>query len=142
MPIQQFISPNLIFHGPTIELLILPPKSVVEALHKQGKKIPQKKVLALIDTGATCTCIDSSVAKELELVSFDAKKVQTAGGEDLQAAYDVSVVLPLAKHMGIQVQVLEAKLTNQPYSALLGRDILRECTLIYNGWNNSYQLHL
>jgi enamine deaminase RidA (YjgF/YER057c/UK114 family) len=35
-----------------------------------------------------------------------------------------------------------ADLEAQPYNALIGRDILSNCTLIYNGWDNSYQLHL
>jgi hypothetical protein len=40
------------------------------------------------------------------------------------------------------ILALGANLEAQPYNALIGRDILSNCTLIYNGWDNSYQLHL
>lgn len=40
------------------------------------------------------------------------------------------------------IEVTGADLENQHYDALLGRDILENCTLIYNGWDDSFQLHL
>ena len=60
----------------------------------------------------------------------------------MQCLYDAGVIMPLAKNAIFGVQVLEAKLDKQPYKVLLGRDVLRTCTLIYNGWDNSYTLHL
>lgn len=142
MPHLQHKSQNLQFAGPIIEVIIVPPQPVIEALKAKGEKVPGQKAIALIDTGASCTCIDKTVAQALGLVSHDIKRVQTAGGEDMQCLYDAGVILPLAQNAVFGVQVLEAKLEKQPYKVLLGRDVLKTCTLVYNGWDNSYTLHL
>lgn len=96
----------------------------------------------MIDTGATCTCIDKTIAQALGLVLHDIRRVQTAGGEDMQCLYDAGVILPMAQNAVFDVQVLEARLEKQPYKVLLGRDVLKTCTLVYNGWDNSYTVHL
>ena len=140
MPHLQHKSQNLQFRGPTIEVTIVPPLPVIESLKAKGEKVPGQKAIALIDTGASCTCIDKTIAQSLGLVAHDTKPVQTAGGEDIQCLYDV--ILPLAQNAVFSVEVFEAKLEKQPYKVLLGRDILKTCTLIYNGWDNSYTLHL
>lgn len=135
-------SNNITIQGPVIEIVVLPSKPVMDANRKQGKPSPSVKLVALIDTGASTTCIDKSIASQLSLIPRDIKKVQTAGGEDEQNLYDVSIVLPLAQQTALNIQVLEAKLEKQPYRALIGRDILSHCTFVYNGWNNSYTIHL
>lgn len=142
MPHLQHKSQNLHLAGPIIEVIIVPPQPVIEDLKAKGLALPGQKAIALIDTGATCTCIDKTIAQALKLVSHDIKRVQTAGGEDMQCLYDAGVILPLAQKNIFVVQVLEAKLEKQPYKVLLGRDVLRNCTLVYNGWDNSYTLHL
>lgn len=142
MPHLQHKSQNLQIAGPIIEVVIVPPQPVIERIKAKGEKVPGQKAIALIDTGATCTCIDKTIAQTMELVSHDIKRVQTAGGDDMQYLYDAGIILPLAQNAIFTVQVLEAKLEKQPYKVLIGRDVLRNCTLIYNGWDNSYTLHL
>ncbi|HOW39511.1 MAG TPA: retropepsin-like aspartic protease [Bacteroidales bacterium] len=135
-------SQNIQIAGPVIEVIIVPPKPVADDLKSKGLKVPAQKTIALIDTGASCTCIDRTIAQALSLVSHDIKNVLTAGGEDMQCLYDAGVILPLAQNAIFPVQVLEAKLEKQPYKVLIGRDILKTCTFIYNGWDNSFTLHL
>lgn len=142
MPHSIRKSSNLQREGPIIEVVIIPPSPVAKLLQSQNLPIPSQKAIALIDTGATTTCIDNSIAKALSLVSHNTVKVMTAGGEDNQCVYDVGLVLPHSAGNAFSLQVLEAKLENQPYRVLIGRDLLRHCTLIYNGWDNSYTLHL
>ncbi len=142
MPHLQHKSQNLQMAGPIIEVIIVPPQPVLEVIKAKGEKAPSQKAIALIDTGASCTCIDKTIAKTLELVSHDIKRVQTAAGEDMQCLYDAGIILPLAQKAVFGVQVLEAKLEKQPYKVLIGRDILTNITLIYNGWDNSFTLHL
>lgn len=142
MPHLIHRSPNLHLAGPIIEIVVVPPPAVIESLKKAGKAVPSQKAIALIDTGASGTCIDNSIAAALGLVSHDVRRVQTAGGEDTQQLYDAGIILPIAPQNIFVVQVLEAKIQNQPYRALLGRDILKRCTLCYNGWDNSYTLHI
>jgi len=143
MPVFPNKVPNLRQIGPIIEIIIFPPGPVFNALKAQGKPIPNKKVIALIDTGATGSCINNAVAEELKLIARDVVPVQTPAGETKQPIYDVGFALPsLTQQNILPILVLGADLTGQPYNALIGRDILSMCTLIYNGWDNSYQLHI
>lgn len=142
MPHQITKLPNLQLAGPVIQINVLPPSPIVAMLRSKGAPIPAHKVIALIDTGASGSCIAKSVADALKLVPNDFKKVMTAGGADLQASYDVGILLPVAPNQIFNIQVLEAKLEGQPYQMLLGRDILRHATFVYHGWDNSYTIHL
>lgn len=142
MPVFPNKVPNLHDLGPVIEIIIFPPQPVFESLTGAGKPIPQKKVLALIDTGASGTCISDPIAKELGLIVRDIVPVQTPAGGTTQCIYDLGVALPSLIRNIFPVIACGANLDNQPYDALIGRDILSQCTFIYNGWDNSYQLHI
>ena len=43
---------DLHYEGPTIEVRIYPPASVINDLSAKGQQLPSKKLIALIDTGA------------------------------------------------------------------------------------------
>lgn len=134
---------NLHFEGPTIEIIIFPPAPIMEDFQKKNEPIPQKKILALIDTGASNSCIDIKIAKELELVSRDFISVLTPSGISDHFTYDVAIMLPQQlQYKSFFIEVTGGDLERQPYDALIGRDILESCTLIYNGWDGSFQLHI
>ena len=63
MPHSIRKSSNLQREGPIIEVVIIPPSPVAKLLQSQNLPIPSQKAIALIDTGATTTCIDNSIAK-------------------------------------------------------------------------------
>lgn len=142
MPVFPNKVPNLQAIGAIIEVIIVPPQPVFIQQKKEGKIPPQKKVIALIDTGASSSCIDESIAKDLGLVVRDVIDVHTPSGSSKQNLYDLGFALPNLTQTIIPVLAPGADLKAQPYRALIGRDILSFCTLIYNGWDNSYQLHL
>ena len=93
---------------------------------------------ALVDTGATRTCIAKSVVEALGLHSIGRTSMDTAGGAANANIYDTHIVL-LTDHaqnpdgtVDVQAQlfhnirVLEFVADgNTPYQALIGRDILR-----------------
>lgn len=135
-------SPNLIISGPTIEVLILPSKPVQNFLLKSGGKIPVAQALALIDTGASGSCIDKSIVQMLKLQPHNSTTILHPKGASTGIMHDIDVVLAISRNTGFRAVALEADLTKQPYKALIGRDILKNFTLVYNGWNNSYTLHL
>lgn len=141
MPFLTFRNQNLQSTGPIIEVVILPPQAVIEQLQKEKKTIPSQKAIALIDTGASSTCISSAIVKQLGLIPFDVQRVHTAAGETEQLLYDAGVVLPISQPNIISVQTPCAELDGQPFQVLLGRDILSRCSLIYNGPDNSFTLH-
>lgn len=132
---------NLRFSGPVLEDIIVPPQRIADQLKKEGKPVPSIKALALIDTGASSTCISQNIADALTLIPFDSQKVHTAGGATEQLLYDVGVVLPISQPNILSVQAPCADLKDQPYQVLLGRDVLSRCTLFYNGMDNSFALH-
>ncbi len=134
--------PDLRSVGPTIEVIIVPPQPILEQLRREGKTIPSKKVLALIDTGASGSCINDKIASELGLISRDVATVNTPSGSCQQSVYDLGFSMIGLSNSILPIRALGANLEAQPYHALIGRDILSVCTLIYNGWDNSYQLHI
>ncbi len=144
MPVFPNRVQNLQQIGPIIEVVLVPPPPVFANLKSEGKKPPSKKVIALIDTGASGSCINGPISEELGLIVRDIVPVQTPSGISQQGVYDVGFLLLLPGVMTnpILIQALGSDLKNQPYQALIGRDILKFCTLIYNGWDNSYQLHI
>jgi hypothetical protein len=142
MPVFPNRVPNLQQIGPIIEIIIVPAQPVTAKLQSEGKSVPTKKVIALIDTGASCSCINDVIAKELGLVARDIVKINTPAGTTEQPIYDLGIALPNLMNTIIPIQAPGCNLENQPYQALIGRDVLSMCTLVYNGWDNSYQLHL
>lgn len=111
------------------------------ALQKAGQPIPNAvRVRALIDTGASCSCVDSSVIKELSIPPTGREKVHTAstGQEAPHEAnqYDVGMVIPSGTQAPLylpNLPVVEAELEHLGYKALIGRDVLARCILVYDG---------
>jgi hypothetical protein len=141
MPVFSFTSPNLENNGATITVRIFPPFAVIKELQDKQEKIPSKTVNGLIDTGASCTAFDASIATELNLIARDKQTVITPNAESEHFLYDIVIGLGTDGN-GLSLQAFGTDLSKQPYDILLGRDLFKKCTLIYNGWNNSYDLHL
>jgi len=115
-----------------------------EALGKAGQDIPQPVALnALVDTGASCTAVDSNVIQRLGLTPTGVAKIATPSteGPPLEVAqYDVSIIIPPGRpgdrsFVLAVLPVIEVKLEGQylGYTALIGRDILDQCLFIYDG---------
>ena len=130
---------NLQELGPTIELIIYPPKPIYDIYKAQGKTVPYKKTIALIDTGASISGIHEAIVVDLGLISRNSIPVGTPNGPALKPTYDVGFLMMPLISLIFPVQVIGANLDQQPYGALIGRDILEKCTLIYNGWDHSYR---
>jgi hypothetical protein len=124
-----------------IEVVIVPSQPVIEMLRKNGLQIPSTKAMALIDTGASSTCISKIIVEQLKLNPFDIQLVNTAAGESRQLLYDIGVALPISQPNTLAVQSPCADLSKQSFQVLLGRDVLSHCTLFYNGSDNSFTLH-
>lgn len=119
------------------------------ALQTAGQTIPKAiRVRALIDTGASCTCVDPSVSQDLSLVPTGQAQMATPSTGTTQVhyanQYDVSILIPhptLAPLIFQTVAVAEAELLlPQGFHALIGRDVLETCLLIYDGQNGLFTL--
>jgi hypothetical protein len=120
------------------------------ALIAAGQPIPQaQKIWALLDTGASCTCVDPSVLQALQLQPTGRTSVNTPStGTNLHDAnqYDVSFIIPgtSSKHVPFVVHTLSVVevqlLASQGFHALIGRDVLASCLLTYDGAKGEFTL--
>lgn len=114
--------------------------------------IPNSKAGAvLIDSGASITCIDSKIAKMIGLPIIGYGNIISPAGNSEQhpiypARIDVFGYSTKSKSKKEQritfhvSQIMGAKLEDHGIIALLGRDVLQHCILIYNGLMGSFSL--
>lgn len=87
---------------------------------------------ALIDTGASQSCIDKSFVERLHLVRSGEDKLVGVGGEVDANVYHVIVDVPSLGHR--QPMALFSPLDDPiPSMVLLGRDFLADYVLVYEG---------
>jgi len=119
------------------------------ALTSAGQATPNLvQIQAMIDTGASCTCIDPSVLKQLSLTPTGSSPLNTPSTGHQPATadqYDVSIIIPGATiaspHLTYNtIAVLETVLLPMGFHALIGRDILQGCLLTYNGQSGLFTI--
>lgn len=120
------------------------------ALKAAQQPVPTIQVIqALVDTGASCTCIDPSVISALQLSptgSVGMSTPSTGSQPHTALQYDVAIVIPgsnqnHAPFVLSNLPVVECiLLANQGFHALIGRDILQHCILSYNGVMQQFTL--
>jgi len=129
-------------NGPVLTVVIGVSVPRADALITAGEPLPPGiSSRALIDTGASCTCVDPSILEKLSLTPTGTVSVHTPStgpAAHVAEQYDVSVVIPGAgtHHVPLAlpaVPVMAAHLSIQGIDALIGRDVLRDCIFIYNG---------
>jgi len=100
---------------------------------------PPQNVRAMVDTGASATCVDPMVFAALQLQPTGSTPVLTpsTGPTPIDAdTYDVAILIPNpAGALAIPNMPVTASelFLAQGFHALVGRDILQRCVLTYNG---------
>ena len=118
---------------------------MVQLLSPHGKESATNE--ALVDTGADITSFEESVIKRLGYRPHGSVTIQTAAGKELRGIYLVRVAIPQRQreHRVLQVEVAGLGKINKnspiPF-ALIGRDILHQGSLSYNGPLGEFQLDL
>jgi hypothetical protein len=95
----------------------------------------------LVDTGASCTCVDPTFVASLGLVATGNVAMQTPSTSGVPVTcnqYDVTIYIPNNGTGGSgffinALPVIEAAFASQGIEGLIGRDIIDRCTLICNG---------
>ena len=134
--------------GPLIDVNINASIERLRALQDSGQPVPNAiKVKGLIDTGASTTCIDTSVVEALRLETKGDVPVITpsTGDQPINVDYyDITLLIfasmdqpPL---LNTTLLVAELPIQNQGFQTIIGRDMLSQCVLIYNGATNEYTL--
>jgi hypothetical protein len=132
--------------GPLIDILVGVSEAREEALLRVGQVVPTPvRIRGLIDTGASCTCIDPSALQSLGLTPTGSTPMLTPStGATAHNAdqYDVSLVL-LHPNLNLtfpEVAIVESELSIQGIQALIGRDVLQGCLFIYDGQTGIFTL--
>lgn len=133
---------NLPGVGPVVEVLISPPRVLVDSLKAKGRPAATPvKVMAMIDTGATMSVVTPSVIKGLGLQPISVGQMSTPSTVQSVSAniYNVAVAFPNGV-MVDGINVIEAPLGGQPIQCLIGRDVLRHGVLVYIGYLGQFTL--
>ena len=98
-------------------------------------------VHALVDTGATESCIDNLLAADLNLPIVDRKSVAGISGANTFNVYMAQVHVPAIPFTiyGMFTGV-DLKKGGQVHSALLGRTFLQRFEMTYNGMTGAVQI--
>ena len=138
------IGPN----GPMLDAFVGPSEARRSALTAAGQAIPPPmQIRALVDTGASGTCVDPSVPASLGLrVTGSASMMTASTGSTPHTAdqYDVTLIIPGPGFPPLVFQTIPIAcvelLASQGFHALIGRDILQKCVLHYNGTTQLFTL--
>ncbi len=134
--------------GPVLKLGFTPPGAIGDAAARQGTGAGQVTgAQALVDTGASVTCVTEEVARHANLPLIG--KMPSAGVHGVREmnVYMADIILPFgdptrAGDFSAQVtasrQVMEFQTNSSHYQALLGRDILCSGLLEMAGWDKSF----
>jgi len=115
-------------------------------LRAAGQPIPAPLTLrALIDTGASQTAIDLQCVQALGLIrrgSTTLYVASLAGTPQTFDEYEVNLTFPhsQAALTLFTLPVVASSLMLQGFEVLLGRDVLKNCLLIYDGQAGAYTL--
>ena len=129
-----FGSPDSLYlYGPTLLIEI----GLDEDFHPESGGSPRLesgRVPALVDTGALESCIDSALAAQLNLPVVNRGVVAGVGGPSTVNLHLAQIHVPdlnwfiYGRFSGVHLSA-----GGQPHVALIGRDLLRDCAMTYDG---------
>ncbi len=121
--------------GPLLQIEVSVPDVLANKLYQEKKPIPPPVTgLGLLDTGASITGVDVNALQQLSLSMINEVTMNHPGGEDKQGIYACQISFP-----GTQIEDIEfsaalgSNLKGQGLLAILGRDVLKDYQLVYNG---------
>ena len=134
--------------GPMVTTFIGVSAARAAALKAQSLPIPHVvQIQALVDTGASGTCVDPSVLKGLGLTPTGSIAVctPTTGTAAITLEqFDVGIFIPAADQPPFMRPNLPVTCTEllvaQGFHALIGRDVLSECLMVYDGRSKLFSL--
>jgi hypothetical protein len=132
--------------GPVLPVEIAVPSALSKFLSAQNQPIPAPRTgLALIDTGATRSCVDSQVISSLGVNPIGITSLGTARGRSQHHLYPAKFNFPAIRFEMEFDSVVGVDLSGQGAGkiqiiALIGRDVLSRCILIYYGTKGSFSL--
>lgn len=143
MPSFTSQQPLLLQNGPIVEVWVMPTRAALDQLVAAGKPAPPPvKVQALIDTGASGTCINPAIVQALGLSPVSVAQVSTPTTTTAVPCnvFAVNLLFDLGQIAVNDIMAMEAPLGGQNIQMLIGRDVLRHGVLVYIGYINQFTL--
>ena len=124
---------ELVYYGPILSVQI-GFDAAFQPVPGTRPSLPEHLHVALVDTGATASCIDSRLAELLRLPVVDQERIAGAQGVSTANVHLAHIYVP-ALRFTIQGTFSGVHLAagGQPYQALLGRTFLQYFTMTYEG---------
>jgi hypothetical protein len=132
----------LTLHGPTIGVQIGFDPTYDPQNPAGLPALPQNLIGALVDTGASESCIDAALAMSLNLPIVDLRTIAGVGGAHNLNMHLAHVHIP---SLGFTIYGAFAGVSlragGQQHQALLGRTFLQNFTMIYEGRTGTVTIH-
>lgn len=122
-------SDQLASFGPTIPILVGVPQGQPADGHPKAQPVTQ--VQALIDTGASVSCIDNDFAESLGLPAVDVQNLNGVAGSAPHTVYlghlfvpQLNIAMSAGRLFGVGLKT---------HQVIVGRDFLHDAIMIYDG---------
>jgi len=127
--------------GLVVDVEISVPAALSKALQGSGSKVPLAQLGdALIDTGASCCCVEEAALHALGLKPIGQVDVASPNGNRMQNIYVARLSFPGTPISPLEMQVVGVQLNQGKTLSLIGRDVLRHWVLVYNGPMGCYTI--
>lgn len=134
--------------GPIIDAMVHVSQPRFKAMQDAGLAIPPAVTgRFLIDTGASGTCVDPDLIAPLSLPIIGQIPISTPstnGQQHFCDQFDCALFIPGASNGGSHfvpaLPVIATHLRSQGIDGLIGRDVLKMCTITYIGTSNIISL--
>ena len=128
---------NLFIQGPLLPVVVSLPPAYIQLLQQQGQPVPAPVPgLALVDTGATLCAVDQSLVAAFGIPPSGYEMIQGAnlGSPTFQLTYPASLSFPGTTLPNISfANFVGLPLSSGGIVAVIGRSVLKQFILVYNG---------
>jgi hypothetical protein len=125
--------------GPCIDVVVMNPREVIEAGRIVGLEYPEPvKMKALLDTGAAITVISKAFAKYCKLLQTGETEIRALGSLHKCGEHAGAIRFPGTNLRSYDpIRIISADFVQERhYAILIGRDILRNWTITFDGRQN------
>lgn len=121
-------------HGPRILIEISAPLFDIAEGSPLGLEFPPFRITAVIDTGASLTVVNPEVVERCKLPATGFAVVASIEKKARYHQHAACIKFPETKLKTLDgIPVVACKIAQQPYACLIGRDVMRNWELTYNG---------
>jgi predicted aspartyl protease len=129
----NYACPALEALGPVVDVEVHVSTYLARRLLAQGQRVPPPvRIDAIVDTGATWCVFKPDVFQQLSIQPYDEAAISTTSVlNELRNCYHVDI--SIGGHRIDKLTALEAPLGGCPAHGLIGRNVLSQGVLLYDG---------